>query len=52
MTLKRHKKSTKELTKVLIEGSDKESKKESDKELIEIISSKNNESTTDWYDEK
>ena len=42
-----YKKSTKELTKELIEESDKESSKESDKELIEIISSKNNESTTD-----
>ena len=47
-----YKKSTKELTKELIEESDKESSKESDKELIEIISSKSNESTTDWYDKR
>ena len=40
-----YKKSTKELTKELIEESDKES----DKELTEIISPKNDESTTDWY---
>ena len=50
-----YKQSTKELTKELIEESDKESDKESnkesneepDKELIEIISSENNENTTD-----
>ena len=40
-----YKQSTKELTKELIEESDKES----DKELTEIISPKNDESTTDWY---
>ena len=37
------------MTKELIEESDKESNRESDKELIEIISPKNDESTTDWY---
>ena len=41
---------TKELTEESDKESDKESSKESDKELIEIISSKNNESTTDWCD--
>ena len=40
----------KELTEESDKESDKESSKESDKELIEIISSKNNESTTDWCD--
>ena len=37
------------MTEELIEESDKESNRESDKELIEIISPKNDESTTDWY---
>ena len=45
------KKLTKESDKESDRESDKESDKESDEELIEIISPKNNESTTDWYDQ-
>ena len=45
-----NKKLIKELSKELIKESDKESEEESDEELIEAISPKNDESTTDWYD--
>ena len=52
------KKLIKELSKELDEESDKdsdkksrkESDKESDEDLIELISPKNDKSTTDWYD--
>ena len=40
----------KELSKELTKELDKDSDKESDKELIKVISPKNDESTTDWYD--
>ena len=43
------KKLIKELSKELSKESDKESDEQSDEELIEIISPKNDESTTDWY---
>ena len=41
---------SKELTKISHIESDEESDKESDEELIEIISPKKDENTTDWYD--
>ena len=44
------KKLIKELSKELSKESDKESDEQADEELIEIISPKNDESTTDWYD--
>ena len=44
------KESTKKLIKELRKELTKESDKESDEELIEIISPKKDENTTDWYD--
>ena len=45
------KKLIKELSKELDEESDEESYEEVYKELLEIISPKKDENTTDWYDQ-